>query len=218
MMNSVVYTYTNLNCYDKICAHQFYRRYIKRDIKFVETPAIKHGNAVHAAMEQRLVGQKPLPAQLRHHEELLTPFEREGLTVHAELKLAIADLDKPIDFWHQDAYLRGKLDCVLMDSDRAFMADWKTGKIREDPFELEIGALLLQQNYPHIQYIIGNYVWLAENRVGKTHDLSNTAGTWNKVNAIAMQIERDRTWEKRPSGLCGWCDVMDCEYNQKKAS
>jgi len=214
-MNSIVYTYTNLNTYDSICAHQFYRRYIKKDIPYKETPAMKHGNAVHAAMEQRLVGQKPLPDYLRHHEELLTPIER-GLNVHAEMKLAIADLDEPVNFWHKDAYLRGKLDCVVMNHDRAYMLDWKTGKVREDPFELEIGALLLQQNYPQIRWIIGNYVWLGENKVGKTHDLSNTAGTWNKVNTIAMRIERDRTWEKRPSGLCGWCEVLDCEYNRKE--
>jgi hypothetical protein len=214
-MNSLVYSYTNLNCYNSICAHQFYRRYIKRDIPFVETPAVKHGNAVHAAMEQRLVGEKPLPAHLRHHEEILTPFKREGLTLHAELKLAIADIDQPVDFWHKDAYLRGKLDCVLMDSNRAFIADWKTGKIRENPFELEVGALLLQINYPNIEYVVGNYVWLTENKIGKKHDLSDTAATWDKVNEIIMRIERDRSWEKRPSGLCGYCDVLDCEYNRK---
>lgn len=216
-MNSVIYTYTNLNCYHSICPHQFYRRYLKKDLPFIETPAMKHGTAVHAAMEQRLVGQKPLPAHLRHHEEILVPLH--GREIKAELKLATTAQGKPIDFWAKDRiFIRGKLDCVVMNNTRAWMLDWKTGKVREDPFELEIGAMLLQVNYPQITTIMGNYVWLAENKVGRGYDLSDTDATFEKCCVIANRIDNDAEFEKRQGPLCRWCDVMDCEYNRKQAA
>src|SRR5258708_25262580 len=59
-------TYTILNTY-LICPHQMMRRYIKKDLKFVETPEMKFGNEAHAALELRMAG-KPLPENMRQSE------------------------------------------------------------------------------------------------------------------------------------------------------
>ena len=211
----LVFTYTNLNTYD-ICPYQFYRRYVVKDISYQETETMKFGNQVHSAFEQRLAGGKPLPENMRDWEVHAAPFA--NLKPKVEWKLAVKRDGKPSDYWN-GAFVRGKVDCAILQSPVAFMADWKTGKVREDPFELEVGALLLKANAPYITRIYGSYVWLKENRIGERHDLSDVEATTKKVAARIRAIEADlagNSFEKKQGPLCRFCDVLECEFNRKE--
>ena len=208
----LVYTFSNLNAY-RNCGHAMYRRYIKRDQKYVETPEIKWGNDVHAAMEHRVGSGKPLPAEMHGFEHFATPLLNRNAVV--ELKLAMTRKGEATGFWDSDCFFRGKVDVAMIQNDKAFVVDWKTGSSRfEDPFELETGALLLKAKYPEIGTIKGNYVWLKEDRAGQVYDLSCFRETWNTIIRLVNLIEGDRlhnAFEKRKSGLCSWCSVSDCE-------
>ena len=213
----IVYSYTNLNLYDSICPHQFQRRFITKDIPFTETPALKHGIQVHTAMEQRIAGGKPLPDAYRHWEPLAEPLARRK--AKAEMQLAVDRQGKPVDFWGKGKdvpFIRGKADAVVLNGSRAYIADFKTGKKREDPFELEVQAMLLKAQFPQLGTIIATYIWLKDSDVGQPHDVSNTGATFAKCSRIAQDIEQDRVYEKRSGPLCKWCDVVDCEYNRKE--
>lgn len=229
----LVYTYTILNNYRNVCPHQMFRRYIARDQPYVETPEMKWGNQVHSAFEFRIGSGKPLPDGMQQWEKFAAPFDSfasakaraagKPRTISVEQKLAITKDAQPCDYWAKDVWLRGKLDLTAIEGDTAYMADWKTGGSKyEDPFELEVGAVLLKLNKKHLTKIVGNYVWLKEERLGQRYDLSAFRQTWDEINRIVALIERDRSaeggFEKRKSGLCGWCSVSDCEnhYVAKK--
>jgi hypothetical protein len=175
---------------------------------------MRYGTEAHSALEYRVSGGKPLPDAMRHWELLAEPFAKRH--AQTELKLAINYEFKPVDFWDKATFLRGKADVVLINGLRAYIADWKTGKPREDPFELEVQALLLKAAYPNLELILGSYIWLRDCSVGRKHDLSDTSRTRNKVATIVRAIEQDRTFEKRPGPLCGYCNVLDCEHNRKE--
>jgi PD-(D/E)XK nuclease superfamily len=209
------FSYTALNCYDTICPHQFYRRYMKRDLVFAESPAMQWGNRVHKAMERRINEGVALPADMRQWEPLVMPLVERG--AKAEIKFGINEDGYPCDFWAKPL-LRGKIDVMLIDSKgtRAYINDWKTGKRREDPFELRVGALALQTLFPKVEIIVGTYTWLKTNEVGDAHELSDTDDTWDRCMEIIDKIENDKIFEKRAGPLCRWCDVMDCENNRKK--
>src|SRR5580692_7562438 len=66
----LVYSYTNLNCYENVCPYQFYERYIKKTVPFVETGDMKWGTAVHEAMELRISANKPLPIEAKKWKDL----------------------------------------------------------------------------------------------------------------------------------------------------
>jgi DNA-binding IclR family transcriptional regulator len=73
--------------------------------------------------------------------------------------------------------------------------------------------VLLQAKH-NVTTIKGNYAWLAENRLGTLYDLSDTNKTFAKMKHLMDEIERDRArdwFEKRKSGLCGYCSVALCE-------
>jgi hypothetical protein len=207
----LVYSFTMLNTADT-CLHRCYRQYVKRDVPYVETPEMKWGNEVHSAMEYR-VGGKPLPEKMRHWEPIAATFARPG--ARSEMKMGVTRDAKPAEFFGKDVFLRGKIDVTLIEGTSAFLPDWKTGNSRyEDPFELEIQALMLKIANPYLTKIGGCYVWLKENRIGKPYDLTDVNSTWAKVHNKVEVIEdamKAGEWPKTKGPLCGFCGVKDCE-------
>lgn len=210
------YSYTFLHTYKNVCPHQAERRYIRRDIPYVETPQIKWGNEVHAAFEYRVGGGKPLPASMQQWEGFARPFD--GKNARTELKLGVTAEGHACDFFAKNVWLRGKADAVITSGTTAYFADFKTGSSKYvDRFELDVQAVLLHASQPGLTKIVGQYIFLKEDRVGTMYDLSDTRATWGAIADIARQIEADKAsghFEKRQGPLCGWCPVKDCEFNR----
>ena len=121
----------------------------------------------------------------------------------------------------RDLELAGLADVAVINGTTAYLADWKTGNVKEDPFELEVQAVLLKAKYPEIQKVMGQYVWLKEMRLGQLYDVSDMHGTWQQINHLVRLIENDLTrgeFDKEPGPLCGgkWgsCAVKDCEHRK----
>ncbi len=211
----LVGSYTNMHCFEDICAYQAYRRYVLKDIVFVPTKESEFGNAVHTAFELRVGGGKPLPLEMADWERFAAPFDGRGAKVEQKLGLTVEG--KACGFFDNNVRFRVKVDLAIVNGGTCYMADWKSGSSKyEDPFELAIGAMHLHALHPSLTKIVGNYVWLKENRVGQLYNLSETNKTWEKANRILSKMETAKTsgdWPKRKSGLCGWCPVLDCEHN-----
>ena len=219
----LVGTYTMLSCFENICQYQAYRRYVVRDIKFVPTPASEYGNEVHTAFEHRIGGGKPLPEKMQQWEPLAQPFDGRGAQV--ELKIGLTKDGVPCGYFDNNVVRwRVKVDTLVLNPDKtfAYLCDWKTGNSKyEDPFELAIGAMHVHALYPSLQKIAGQYAWLRDNRLGQSHDLTDTNATWQKASAILGKMEAAKAsgeWPKRQSPLCAHCDVLDCENNKRPQS
>lgn len=215
----LVYSYTLLNNYDGVCPYQTFRRYVKKDLSFIETPEMKRGNEIHSAMEYR-IGGKPLPQDMQRWEPFAAALD--GRNARAELKLGITNEGKPTGFFDKDVWCRGKADVVIIQNNNAFLVDWKSGGSKyESSFEIEIQAMMLKAANPYLQKIAGRYAWLKEDRMGTIYDLSDFSSTWARINNIAERIQDDMAsgeWEKRKGPLCGWCPCLDCEHNPKRTS
>lgn len=207
----MIFTYTLLNTWE-ICPHQCARRYILKDIPFEKTEAMEEGSRVHKAMEERIRRKVPLPADLVAHEQHVAPLDK--CHVRPEQKLGIASSGRATDYFGQDVWFRGVLDApFLLATDTVVLFDWKTGKPREDSFELETHAVLFQAHEPIVTRLYGQYVWLRENRRGKLHDCSDTRRTLVRMQVLAAEIETGN-YDKTPGPLCKWCPVKDCEHNK----
>jgi hypothetical protein len=213
----LVGSFSMLNQY-RNCPHATFHKYIAKTYPYEETPAMAEGNAIHLAMENRLRIKQPLPPEYAQWEPFAKPFDAHGDSgsnaVVVELKLGIDKDGKPCDYWGKDIWFRGRLDAAIVKGGKAYLVDWKSGSSKyEDPFELEIGAVLLQARFD-AGTIRGQYAWLAENRLGTLYDLSDTNKTFAEMRHLMEEIERDRArdwFEKRKSGLCGWCSCTHCE-------
>ena len=212
---NIVASYSMLHCFRDICAHQGQARYIDKTIKFVETAATKWGNDVHTAFEHRVGGQKPLPLAMQQWEKYAIPFDgRQALT---ETWFYVDINGKACDRFARNKFLHGKVDLVLVENSKAYIGDWKTGNSKyEDPFELAINAVLLQAKYPKLKHVVGQYIWLKDDRASKVYDLSDTKATWDEICSLMSTIYNYRAigeFPKRKGPLCGWCQRWDCSDN-----
>lgn len=218
----LVHSFSSLNSY-RNCPEQMNQTYIAKTIPYEETPERKKGNDLHKAMEYRVPGGKPLPDGMQQYEPLARAFDgRPG--VISEPALGVTKFREACGFWDDKTsnpgkrvWLRGKADVVVLGPEAAYLVDWKSGKDNpkyEDPFELAVQALLLQAKYPNIKKIVGQYAWLQTMRMSTLYDLSDTDSTWEEVNRIVGSVESDRArgdFEKKRSGLCGYCGHSNCE-------
>lgn len=201
------------------CPHQAFHRYIARTIPFVSTPEIEWGNKVHAAMENRIKYAVPLPEDMQAAEATAALFHdySKHLTVRVEWELAITAKGEPCAYKADNVWFRGKLDCVTLPKDLSFgwMVDWKTGNVREDPFELETNALLLKANHENLGDIKGEYFWMKTGTNGLRYTFNNHGETYQTLVNLRTEAEtylRAGEWPKRKSPLCNWCAVKSCEH------
>lgn len=203
------------------CPHKAFHIYVAKDIPRVETPEMKWGNDVHSAMEERLRDDVSLPENMQQAEPIARVLCELKKTnpIRVEAQLAIDSYGNPCDYWKGNPWLRGKLDFVMVatqETKSAWMLDWKTGKVREEPFELEVGALLLKAWMPELAQIRAQYFWMQTGKSGVAYNINDHRTTWTKVNALreeAVNYLAAGVWPKRKNPLCGWCPVLSCEHN-----
>ena len=212
----LVHSYSSLHAYDDICPYRYYRTYVVRDIRYIETPERRKGNQTHDALAYR-IGGKPLPPDLQHLEKYAKPLDGKG--AKAEGKVAINRRGKVVDYFADDVWLRGALDVTIVKPPSAFILDWKDGKSRwVKRFELDVHAVLLRAKYPQAERIHAQYCFTTEDKLSELFDCSDVRATWQQIGDIVGRIETDMqrgSFEAKPNPLCGWCDVLDCKHNKK---
>ncbi len=222
-----VLSYSALNAY-QVCPRRFHHMYVLKDLHAEEKSKEQlEGTAVHEALKRRVRLDEPLPEAYAHYEHLAAEIFNAPHVKYTELKLGMDADGRPCDFFDKKVWLRGALDLVLSEpgssvsTRAALLLDWKAGKVREDPFELEIQALLLKAKWPELERITGHFVWLREGRLGARHDCSDTVKTFGVVLRTEQQMRRRlaaNDWPPDEGPLCGYCPVTKgmCEFKRER--
>lgn len=204
------------------CPHKFYRKHVARDLPYEKpTPALATGRAAHTAMEARIKKGVALDPEWRSAEPYCAILDKlpDTVRVEAEYKIAMKIDGAPCAWDAGDAWLRTKADLAVWTRDGGWLVDWKTGKVREQPFELEVQGLLMQANHGDTTTWEGEYFWFQEKRGGNRYTLK-PADTFQRVGRIYGEMKQcfdfsdpPYAFPKHQNPLCGWCPVRDCEYN-----
>ncbi len=200
------------------CPRKAYHVRLAKDLpKSEPSEAMLWGRKVHDALEARINRGTPLPPNLPLED--LVQFG--NYQARAELKVAIRENGKECEFFDSDVWARGVVDVVLNakpDLGTVMFLDWKTGKPREEPAELEFHAVLYKAKEPQLEKIVGSYVWLQQKKIGKLHDLSETDKKLEAIRRTHDDIGHrlamgEQAFPPRQNPLCGWCPVKQCEFN-----
>lgn len=217
------WSYSALNSYET-CPHRHYRQRVKKDVFEPEGEALRWGNEVHKALELRIRDGLALPKSMQQWEPMVARLlQRNGKSI-AEQSLCLNEQLSPTGYWDRDAWVRAKIDYILLAGDKAVMLDWKTGKPKPDHDQLTLFAAFVFHCYPQVEYVRTGYVWLAHDCKIDSAEFyrKDVPDIWAeflpRVRRFSLAHEEDR-WEKKPSGLCrAWCPVTDCEFNGKHRS
>ena len=217
------WSYTHLDTFGN-CAHQYHWKYILKN-KEPPTPEMLEGHKVDEVLEKRVAANIALPAQYAKWEPLVgsivTTAQNSGGQIRTQMKVGINREMKPTDFFAKDVYGRGVFDVAIEWPQRMFIGDWKTGKTREKDFQVMIFAFFGFLLRPEVEKITACNIWLPTLKPGTqyNYDRGELPRMWSeiflKLAAMENAAARDE-WPKRPSPLCGWCPVLECEFNKKE--
>jgi hypothetical protein len=212
------HSYSSIKLYEN-CPQRYYRQRITKDVVDEGGEASRHGERVHTFLENRLKEDAALPQEVAHYEALCTSVERlaKGGELYVEKELVLNDNLLPTGWWEPDAWLRSKLDILVITGNCAVVMDWKTGKRNADQFQMQMFAAQVFKHYPDVERVKTSLVWLKTMEMDtETYFRGEINAVWadimKRIRRIYSSLEHD-SWPARPSGLCRFCPARhDCDY------
>lgn len=204
------------------CPKQFYHEKILQEYPFVETEAIRYGNAFHTAAEEYIRDGTPLPKMFDYAQAMLDSLNAKKGVKLCEEKLGVTENLSPCGFYDREVWYRGIADLLIINEEDglAWVIDYKTGKSAKyaDKGQLELMALLVFAHYPKIKHVRAGLLFVVSNDLIKDSyadsDASMLWNKWSNVYSIMQTAEKRNVWNPRPSGLCKrHCPVTVCVHN-----
>lgn len=197
------------------CRRKFLYSYIQR-LPSKKGVAASRGIEMHAQIEAYFISQAELPAPLAHYQEWFDVLR--GMDHTAEEKLAMREGWLSCVWEDPDAWWKGVLDLSVRQAPRAWVFDWKSGKIYPDhEDQKELYAIATFVRYEDIHEIESTHVYLD---LGKNttvryrrEQLPALIAKWNGKLVPYMQALKlydpetaDMFFVCNPSYLCNYCD------------
>jgi hypothetical protein len=210
------HSYSAIKLYEN-CPYRYFRQRITKDVVDEGGEASKYGERVHEYLEHRLKSNKLLPQDVAHYEPLCASVEKiaAGGELLIEHELVLTDNLTPTGWWDADAWLRSKLDILVLNGTLANVMDWKTGKRNADQFQMQLFAAQVFKHFPDIQTVKTSLVWLKTMEMDtETYYRTQMNDLWadvmKRIQRIYTSLDNDN-WPMRPSGLCRFCPARhDC--------
>lgn len=210
------HSYSSIKLYEN-CPYRYYRQRVVKDIIDEGGEASKHGERIHAFLENRLKENTELPQEIAHYEPLCNSIIKTKGKLFVEQELVLNANLLPTGWWDADAWMRSKLDVLVIDGHDAIVMDWKTGKRKVDFFQLQLFAVQVFKHYPEVQRVKTSLIWLKDMKLDtELYTRININEIWadvmQRINRIEKSVEHD-SWPAKPSGLCRYCPARhDCDF------
>ena len=194
-------------------------------VPYTEGPAQKFGNDLHKAAELYIAKETPLPAPFEFVKPYLDKLKAIKGKKYCELKLGLAVRDGKFvacEFFAKDVYFRGVADLVILDEDKAYCLDFKTGKSAEyaDDKQLALLAAAIFARFPQVKKIRGMLLFVIAKQAVKTeYEFEKRFDIFVKLAPdLTRREEAYKTGVFNPiqNGLCRqYCGVLTCIHNGK---
>jgi len=205
------------------CPKQYAEVRVYKRIKEVMGVEASWGDAVHKSLEMRVKTGAPLPPAHEPYAVLADAIRQLPGTVVAEQDIALDMHLQLVQWMDPKAWLRGKIDILQINGNRALVLDWKTGKVKPKSDQLRLFALMVFATRPEVDMVRTAFIWIKHRqRTVAEFTRAQVDAMWEpfreKYHRI-MWAHITGDFPARPSGLCnGWCPVTDCVHWKPKRS
>jgi CRISPR/Cas system-associated exonuclease Cas4 (RecB family) len=223
-------SYSRLSTYES-CPRKFEYLYVLKSIKDSGSTATEYGTRVHGALENygKALVEQDIPVlegilELESEAKAWFPMvkkicDRPGEKLF-EHQMAIRRDKTPCGWFDSEVWLRSIADVLVIDGKKAYCIDWKTGKKKDNPTQMQLFAAMVFLHYPEVEEVATSFVWLVAN------DMTNVVyqrryadSLWVAIEPrlVAVQEAVDLgVFTAKPSGLCPWCPAQDICGDAKK--
>jgi len=200
------------------CPRAFFHKRIAKDVVEQPNEAGLWGDYVHKELDKYLKsdGTYELPSNVVQYQRHADQFLGQPGRMLSECKYAINRELQPCDFFASDVWCRCIIDVLVLEPPFALATDHKTGKRKRDSTQLKLCALMVFAHHPEVQTCLTRFDWLNEKAQDKeVFQREDETLLWSTfVPSLTQYVHAFKTEEfpPRPSGLCGWCPVTECEF------
>jgi CRISPR/Cas system-associated exonuclease Cas4 (RecB family) len=217
-MSPVTWSFSAIKEFET-CPRKYYASRVEKLYPFQQSAASKYGNEVHEACELYIRDGTPMPGNMAHLQPQLDSLNGISGDKHCEIKMAVTENLEVCDFDDENRWVRGIADLVIVNRNKAFVVDYKTGSAKyPDKGQLELMALLVFKHFPEVKKIKAALIFMVHNTVIKdSFTLKGSDKRWQKWKARSELLDgafENDNWPPKSNGLCkSWCPVEHCEYH-----
>ena len=202
----------------ELCPKKFWSERIGRTVKSTRSSVGDYGIEAHKAFENRLIKNKPLPLDMRHHEKYLAALANipgEGMP---EQKMALNADFQATGWFDDDVWVRAIADYAKVDGTRLAVVDHKFGKMKESFDQIDLVTGVMMCILPEIETASGAYYWAKHKKfTRKSYTRDDLPTIWTGfLPRVAKMYEAAKTedYPARQNFLCKrHCPVKSCPYN-----
>lgn len=208
-------SFSRLSTFEQ-CPAQFDYLYVSKRVQSTSNDAADYGDRVHKVLEA--YGNGTLDEQTLSEEGRSTLKQwgavvqkimaRSGTKLY-EHQMAVNRQLQPVDWFASDVWVRSIADVLIIDGDTAYCLDYKTGKVKDNPTQLQLFAAMVMWHFPEVKTVKTSFIWL------KFSQMTNAKYERRFLDALwrGMEPRFDKVQEiidlgvfsTKPSGLCPWC-------------
>lgn len=213
----VKWSFSGLKDYDN-CPKQYHEVKVLQNFVKTVTHHMQYGTEVHRALEEHVRDGAPLAENYKRFQNIVDALLAIPGERFVEYKMALRD-DKttPCAFDSPDYWVRGIVDLLVIDGATAYIIDYKTGSAKyPDPKQLKLMALFTFAHFPQVEFVKAGLVFvLHEVFVEEQYRRDEIGKLWLTFEPTLVRLKNSYDtdkWPARPSPLCGWCPVKDCDH------
>ena len=216
------WSYSGISLF-KQCPQKYYRMKIVKDIVEPQHDHLTYGLEVHKVAEDYIRDGTPIPAKYGFIQEQLDKLVAINGDKHCELKMGLTREFEPCDFDAKDVWWRGIADLIIIDGDKAFLVDYKTGKSAKyaDTGQLELLALAIFKHFPEVKKVKAGLLFVVSKEFIKAEYSNEDGKRWVRWLQDTHRLETamlTKVWNANPNFTCrNHCPVLDCLHNGKNA-
>lgn len=217
------WSYSSIKTFEQ-CPKKYYHLKVARDVKDEGGEATVYGNLVHKAAEEYITNGTAVPENLSFIVPVLDKLKNIPGDKYCEQKLGIAYDGAnytPTAFLADNVWWRGIADLLIIDKDKAYLVDYKTGKNAKyaDTKQLDVLAAAVFTHYPEVTSIKSALIYLVSNDFIKrehTADMTKSYfATFSPSLDRLQTAEQTNVWNAVSGPLCRFCPVTKCVHNKR---
>ncbi len=212
-------SFSRLSTFEQ-CPAQFDYLYVSKRVVNESNEHSDYGDRVHKVLEAK--GKGTLDETKLSAEEW-SSLLRWGHIVdkiisipgdkYYEHQMAVNRNLTPVGWFDSDVWIRSIADVLVVDGATAYCLDYKTGKVKENPTQLQLFAAMVFWHFPEVQTVKTSFVWLKFDEVTNAkYERRFLDALWAALEPRFVKVQEVinlGVFNTRPSGLCPWCAAKD---------
>jgi RecB family exonuclease len=126
-----------------------------------------------------------------------------------EHQMAVNKQLQPVDWFDKDVWIRSIADVLVVDGDTAYCLDYKTGKVKDNPTQLQLFAAMVMWHFPQVQTVKTSFIWLRfDETTNAKYERRFLDALWRALEPRFTKVQEVvdlGVFDTKPSGLCPWC-------------